>query len=217
MLPASDVLVGLTCHFIPKTLEHVKAGMERTAVLVGVSTATSPGGCAGTYSTHGYRTANTEGNRRCPTSEADLGRFDECLWSMQPPMSSTSKATSPPPEASWALSYSTEGVRCPETSKLAITAKAVAGPRTRETFSLPALGPDPAIGLGPQPPFELHKAPDLRPVHAKVPLDLGSQCAESVQIPAEQLSAPFQRSCDRPADVWIPMPHLHTLVERTFE
>jgi hypothetical protein len=65
-----------------------------------------------------------------------------------------------------------------------------------------------AVGLGSELALELHEAPDLGAVGAEVWLDLGSQLADGGQVDAEQLSAPLQRRCDRPAQVRVvPGPH----------
>jgi hypothetical protein len=61
-------------------------------------------------------------------------------------------------------------------------------------WGLPAVdvtAPAPAIGLGPELPFQLHEAPDPGAVGAGVGLDIGGQLADGGQVDAEQLRAPL--------------------------
>jgi hypothetical protein len=60
---------------------------------------------------------------------------------------------------------------------------------------------EPAVRLGSELALKLHEAPDLGAVHAYVGLDVGGRLVNGGQVDAEQLRAPLQRRCDRPAHV----------------
>ena len=67
---------------------------------------------------------------------------------------------------------------------------------------------DPPVGVGPELPFQLHKAPHFSAVDPQVGLDVGCQFADGGQVEAEQLRAVFQRCRDRPAQIRVvPGPH----------
>jgi hypothetical protein len=61
----------------------------------------------------------------------------------------------------------------------------------------------PAVHLWAELALQLHEAPDPGAVGAEVRLDYGGQLADGGQVDAEQLGAPFQRRCDRPAQVQV--------------
>jgi hypothetical protein len=74
------------------------------------------------------------------------------------------------------------------------------------TVEVPA--PAPSVRLGPELAFQLHQAPDPGAVGADVGLDVGGRLTDDGQVEAEQLRAPLQRRCDRPAQVRVvPGPH----------
>jgi hypothetical protein len=75
--------------------------------------------------------------------------------------------------------------------------------------------PPPAVRLGPELPLKLCEAPDSGAVRAEVGLDVGGRLIDGGQVDAEQLCAPLQRRCDRPAQVWVvPSPHRDSLANR---
>ena len=57
---------------------------------------------------------------------------------------------------------------------------------------------DPAVGVRPQLPLELHQAPDLGAVDPEIGLDVGGRPPDDLEVDAEQLGAPLQRGRDRP-------------------
>jgi len=62
---------------------------------------------------------------------------------------------------------------------------------------------DPAVGVGPQLPLQLHQAPDLGPVDPNIGLDVRGRLLDGGELDAEQLGASLQR---RPrSDRWHPM------------
>jgi hypothetical protein len=68
------------------------------------------------------------------------------------------------------------------------------------------------VGLGPELPFKLHKAPDPGAICTDVRLNVGSQLADGGQVDAEQLGALVERCRNRPAQVRVvPGPHRNRL------
>jgi hypothetical protein len=66
----------------------------------------------------------------------------------------------------------------------------------------------PAVQLRPEPPLQLHQAPDPGAVSTEVGLDIGGHRLDGGQVDAKQLRAPLQRRRDRPAQVRVvPSPH----------
>jgi hypothetical protein len=73
----------------------------------------------------------------------------------------------------------------------------------------------PPVRLGPELALQLHQAPDPGAIGTDVWLDVGGQLADGGQVDAEQLRAPLQRRCDRPAQVQVvPGPHRSRLSNR---
>jgi hypothetical protein len=56
---------------------------------------------------------------------------------------------------------------------------------------------DPAVGVGPQLPRQLHQAPDLGAVDPNIGLDVGGRLADGGEVDAEEYGAAFQGSGDR--------------------
>jgi hypothetical protein len=69
----------------------------------------------------------------------------------------------------------------------------------RGSSTVEVAAPAPPVGLGPELPLKLHEAPDPGAVGAQVGPDLGGRLPDGGQIDAEQLRAPLQWRCDRPA------------------
>ena len=86
--------------------------------------------------------------------------------------------------------------------------RCLAGGATRRSSTVEVAASPPTVRLGSEQAFQLHQAPDPGAVGTEVGRNVRGHLANGGHVDTEQLCAPFQRRCDRPAQVQVvPSPH----------
>jgi hypothetical protein len=96
--------------------------------------------------------------------------------------------------------------------KSSCSGRCLVGGATRRSSTVEVAASPPTVRLGSEQAFQLHQAPDLGAVGTEVGLNVRGHLANGGHVDTEQLRAPFQRRCDRPAQVQVvPSPHRGSL------
>jgi hypothetical protein len=77
----------------------------------------------------------------------------------------------------------------------------LAGGATGRSSTVEVAASPRAVRLGLEVAFQLHQTPDPGAIGTELGLDVGGRLTDGGQVDAEQLCAPLQRRCDRPAHV----------------